>query len=295
MLSPAPSPYKARPVPDGPHRLAGASILSCEGAEAAAFLQAQTMNDLRALAPGRWQWNGWLSPKGRVICLFALWRRAEQEFLLLLPDFPAAELQPLLQRYVFRSKLRLRVRDDLGLAGEFAAGESGDEARDLAVQQGESWHFDLRGADSPRRWTLAAADSLPPADAAFEQAWAAADLAHGLPRLEAGQREAWTPQMLSLQRLHAFSLNKGCDPGQEIVARTHFLGQAKRELVRLSGEALAVGATVSAEDGRAQGTVVAAAGAEALAVLASERSPRLRVEGREVREAPLIDGLQRPV
>ena len=33
--------------------------------------------------------------------------------------------------------------------------------------------------------------------------------------------------MLSLDRLQAFSVKKGCYPGQEIVARTHFLGQAK--------------------------------------------------------------------
>ena len=43
-----------------------------------------------------WPWNGWLNPKGSVICLFALWRSQEQDFVALLPDFPAAELQPLL-------------------------------------------------------------------------------------------------------------------------------------------------------------------------------------------------------
>ena len=67
---------------------------------------------------------------------------------------------------------------------------------------------------------------------ATDAAWLADDLAHGLPRLDESQREAWTPQMLSLERLHAFSLKKGCYPGQEIVARTHYLGQAKRALAQ---------------------------------------------------------------
>jgi folate-binding protein YgfZ len=297
MLSPAPSPFKETPGDTGLNRLAGSGLLACEGADAAAFLQAQTMNDLRALAPGRWQWNGWLTAKGRVICLFALWRRDEQRFLLLLPDFDGAELLPLLQRYVFRSKAKLSVPEGLALVGGFApAGDSGP-ARDLAVADGEAWNFDLSGEGGPRHWRL-----LPDAQAAalpsrpgFDADWRAADLAHGLPRLGAAQREAWTPQMLSLERLSAFSVGKGCYPGQEIVARTHFLGQSKRRLARLQGEGLAPGATVADADGRSVGTVLDAVGAQALAVLSAEHPALLRVEAGPVREAPLLAGLRRPL
>ena len=70
------------------------SILQAMGAEAASFLQAQAMNDVLALAPGQWQWNGWLNPKGRVIALFALLRTSADSFLVVLPDFPAASGTP---------------------------------------------------------------------------------------------------------------------------------------------------------------------------------------------------------
>lgn len=292
MLSPAPSPYKAKEM----RRLSG-SVLECVGPEAAAFLQAQTMNDLRTLEPGRWQWNGWLNPKGRVICLFALWRRDEQSFALLLPDFPAGELLPLLQRYVFRSKLRLSASTQWSLAGEFAAAGDSGPRRDLVVAAEDGHAFDLGGDGGPRRWLVLPTEPAQalPEEPDFELAWRAADLAHGLPRLEAAQREAWTPQMLSLQRLGAFSVAKGCYPGQEIVARTHFLGQAKRELVRLRAAELAAGAAVRGADGRSLGTVVAAGGGEALAVLATEHPGALQVEAATVEVAALFDGLRRPL
>jgi folate-binding protein YgfZ len=280
----------------GLHRLAG-GLLACEGPDAAAFLQAQSMNDLRALAPGQWQWNGWLTAKGRLVCLFALWRREDQRFVLLLPDFDGAELLPLLQRYVFRSKVRLSVPVEWALAGAFApAGDSGP-ARDRVVPVGEGFDFDLHGEGGARHWRLLPAQAAAglPADPGFDEAWRFADLAHGLPRLDAAQREAWTPQMLSLERLAAFSVSKGCYPGQEIVARTHFLGQAKRQLVRLRGPELRSGATVAGDDGRSLGTVVASAGDEALAVLSAERPALLRVEGRPVEGLPLLAGLRRPL
>ena len=290
MLSPDPTPFKdAGPLP-------GFSLLACAGPEAASFLQAQTMNDLRALVPGRWQWNGWLNAKGRLHCLFALWRRAEDDFLAILPDFPAAELQPLLQRYVFRSKLRLSVEEGLEVRGEFAEARGTDAGRDAVLADGPGWSLDFGGDGMPRRLLL-----VPHGDAgtgeSFPAAWREADLQLGLPRLDAGQREAWTPQMLSLQRLQAFSLSKGCYPGQEIVARTHYLGQAKRELVLVEGAGMAPGGNVAEATGRALGTVVSVAreGRLALAVLQAGREPGALVAGDSpARELPLRDGLQRP-
>ena len=110
-------------------------------------------------------------------------------------------------------------------------------------------------------------------------------------------RSAWTPQMLSLQRLQAFSLAKGCYPGQEIVARTHYLGQAKRELALLEGEGLSPGATVSDAAGGNLGTIVCSAreGSLALAVLQAGRQPgELKAGEAPAREMPLREGLQRP-
>ena len=83
--------------------------------------------------------------------------------------------------------------------------------------------------------------------------------------------EAWTPQMLSLERLAAFSLKKGCYPGQEIVARTHYLGKSKRSLVRIEGRDLASGQSLLGGAGEELGQLASATddGRQALAVAAT--------------------------
>ena len=300
MLSPALMPFKKNlPVAASLPALSGFSLLGIEGVEADSFLQAQTMNDVRALAPGRWHWNGWLNPKGRLVALFALARFADDTFIAVLPDFPAAELLPLLQRFVFRAKVKLRVRDDLVCAGEFDAERSPDDAGDLVdgtIEPGMS--LDLSAAGGARRlWLLPAASAaLTMPQAVADARWLDQDLRHGLPRLPASQREAWTPQMLSLERLNAFSLKKGCYPGQEIVARTHYLGQSKRALRCLQGNGLTVGANVVDANGSI-GTVISAAanGRIALAVCSRDAEPgHLQVAEQPLEHLPLLPGLARP-
>jgi folate-binding protein YgfZ len=130
-----------------------------------------------------------------------------------------------------------------------------------------------------------------------DAAWREADLRHGLPRLGPAQVEAWTPQMLSLDRLRAFSLKKGCYPGQEIVARTHYLGQAKRGLVLVAGDALREGEALADGRGAAVGTLVCvdAAGTLGLAVANVESvDASTTVGGRAVERRALAGGLQRP-
>ena len=89
------------------------------------------------------------------------------------------------------------------------------------------------GTSQPTNLASGVADS-----ASVEARWRDADIQHGLPRLSETQIELWTPQMLSLEQLNAFSLKKGCYPGQEIVARTHYLGQAKRQTRLVQGQHL---------------------------------------------------------
>ena len=96
---------------------------------------------------------------------------------------------------------------------------------------GDAIELDL-GTDAHPR-TLQVGPTAAPSDPDAHARWRALDMAFGLPRLPADQADSWTPQQLSLDRLRAFSVRKGCYPGQEIVARTHFLGQVRRGLVAL--------------------------------------------------------------
>jgi folate-binding protein YgfZ len=276
--------------------LPGWQIVEARGRDAAAFLQAQTMNDVAALPVGHWQWNGWLNPKGRLIALFALLAMDAERYWLVVPDFPAAELAQRLQRFVFRSKLTLRAREDLLAFGEFTrpARALGSDFDTTVDGEHEIVELDLGAPDGARTLRIesrTADNDLATSSAAAR--WNAFDLVHGLPRLTIEQSEQWTPQMLSLERLAAYSLKKGCYPGQEIVARTHYLGQAKRALARIGGSELAVGAEIVA-DGRAIGSVVCVAGDEGLAVVAADRtSANWECADLPCRELLLLDGLAR--
>lgn len=274
--------------------LSGFGVIAVEGRDAATFLQSQSMNDVAALAPGRWQWNGLLTPKGRVIALFALACVADGRFLLVLPDGSPAELVAHLRRFVFRSKVTLNEAPAWVVAAGPAAA-TGDPGA-IAGDPDHGFAMDWSGEGGPRwLWLLPPSHpALAPADDATDVAWRAMDLAHGLPRLAGEQREAFTPQMLSLERLGAFSLKKGCYPGQEIVARTHYLGQAKRGLVRLHGTGLHAGMPVEA-GGQAVGSLACtdAAGTQALAVMTLDAGDDLACGGLPCRRGDLLPGLAR--
>ncbi|HCR32978.1 MAG TPA: folate-binding protein YgfZ, partial [Stenotrophomonas sp.] len=129
-------------------------------------------------------------------------------------------------------------------------------------------------------------------EAAFALAWRQTDLRFGLPRLEESQREVWTPQQLGLDRLNGYSVKKGCYPGQEIVARTHFLGKAKRVVQLLHAAAPAQAGDAVQQDGAALGSIASVAGDLALAVLPLETSDaELQVGGVVAQRVPLLDGL----
>lgn len=265
------------------------ALVVLEGPDAVAFAHAQFANDVVSLAPGNWQWNAWLTPKGRVIAVFALARRTDDSLWLVLPDHPADLFSETLRRFVFRRKLKILVPTDLAVGATFAA-----PARATGAVLGDSdgvLAFDLGGDGGPRTWRIGPTAAE---DAVAQAAWQVADLRHGLPRLPASQREQWTPQQLALDRLSAYSVKKGCYPGQEIVARTHFLGKAKRSLQCFTADGpVADGAPVREHD-RDVGEVVCATPDVLLAVMPLEHAGTdLVADGHLLTRQPLLDGLRR--
>jgi len=287
-------PHNPKSAPDQEFLLPDHRVLTLSGRDAAAFAHAQFMNDVAGLPVGNWQWNGWLTPKGRLVALFALIRRDEQALWLLLPDADPMDLATALQRFVFRSKVTFECRADLIVSGRFSQPVRASQAR--FSEAGDGIELDMGAAGGPRALRIGA-DAGVATDGSHR--WATFDLEHGLPRLPPSQAGQWTAQQLSLDRLRAYSVRKGCYPGQEIVARTHFLGQAKRGLALLGADApIAPGEEVG-DGARAIGTLVSVArddaGTTALAVLPLERdlAPMLSAGNIALRERTLLEGLGR--
>lgn len=274
-------------------------LMALTGRDAVAFAQAQFMNDVAALRDGDWQWNGWLTPKGRVIALFALLRIDAETIWLVLQETDAETLATALKRFVFRSKVSIALPDEACLLGCLRASERASAAH-WAGSPDSGVELDLSGDGGGRalRIVFGQGRSTDGWNLDARSAWDRLDLLHGWPRLDASQREQWTPQQLSLERLNAFSVKKGCYPGQEIVARTHFLGQAKRALARIAcTRPLAPGDPLTSGE-RTLGTIVAVRGDVALAVVGSgdaaahdDESPAS--SGALWRFEPLCDGLRR--
>ncbi|MEA9607634.1 folate-binding protein [Xanthomonas campestris pv. plantaginis] len=256
-------------IPQGFGSLHDMQYVRLSGSDAVAFAHAQFANDVQALAIGQWQWNAWLTAKGRVIAIFALLRDEDAQLLMLLPDGNAAEIAAQLGRFVFRRKLRITAIA-LAAQGAFAAPARAQAAHaDVGV---DAIELDMGSPALPRTLVLCAPDTLAaPIDLPnMDAAWRRADLQLGLVRLPDAQREQWTPQQLALDQLHAFSVKKGCYPGQEIVARTHFLGKAKRAVHLLETDAAVAPGDAVRLDGAEVGSVVSCAENVALAVLPLE-------------------------
>ena len=102
--------------------------------------------------------------------------------------------------------------------------------------------------------------------------WRLLDIDAGQPAIYAPTLEAFVPQMVNLELIGGISFKKGCYPGQEIVARMHYLGKPSRRMSRWQAAAApAPGTPVLDEADREVGTVVdaqpSADGAHLLAVV----------------------------
>ena len=207
--------------------LPGLSVIRIVGADAGAFLQGQLTADLRRLEPGLSTPAAWCSPQGRVIALMRV-TPVPDGFLAVLPRELCGAVVERLGRFVMRSRVRL-ADESSGLA---VAGVSGRESGSFERCDGVTA---LR-LPVERDLLVASAGALREALDGVPQAadgdWDLACVGLGEPEVYVATSEAWVPQLLNLDLLGAVSFQKGCYPGQEIVARTQHLGRIKRRLFR---------------------------------------------------------------
>ena len=215
----------AAPLPDW-------ALLAVSGEDAAAFLHGQFTNDVQALAVGSAQWNGWCSPKGRLLATFLLVRRP-QEYFLLLPREIAPAIAKRLGMFVLRSKVRVRDASTehalFGLAGRGTLSTTGAPARPMTSS--ESQGRTLVAIDETRAFAIApAGTSIEGVAAGSSDEWRRELVLAGIPVITAATQDAFVPQMANFELRGGVSFTKGCYPGQEIVARTQYRGILKRRM-----------------------------------------------------------------
>ena len=231
------------------------AVIVAEGPDAQTFLQGQLTNSLLTLGPAQHQRTGYCSAKGRLLAIAQAWRMAPDTYALLLPAEIAPTICKRLSMFVLRAKARLSVApaEIAGIWNDPDAPADGllrqvdthtfwlgmpacphDGPRALRVQLGEWPATAAEESTAESRPTRHAAEEDQSAADAADARWRLADVRTGTPWIWAATQDLFVPQMVNLELLLGVDFKKGCYPGQEVVARSQYLGKLNRRMFGLT-------------------------------------------------------------
>ncbi|HTN50023.1 MAG TPA: folate-binding protein [Burkholderiaceae bacterium] len=226
-------------------RLDGLGRIRVEGPDAVTFLQSQLTSDVAGRGTEELQLNGYCSAKGRLLASFHQWRDGDGIELQL----PREILAPVMKRLsMFVLRLKAKIADDS--ARHIASALIGRGAGDVLARAGieppaQPWSMTI--ADGLRVARMPAAPGVDErfmlladagselertlgVDTVGEALWWWSEIAAAVPTVFAATQERFVPQMINFEVLGGVSFKKGCYPGQEVVARSQYLGKLKRRM-----------------------------------------------------------------
>ena len=210
-------------------------VIRATGDDAATFLQGQLTQDVLGLGLSEARLAAFCNAKGRMQASFVIFKRSEQEILLVCRrDILPATLKRL-SMFVLRAKARLSDASDefrlLGLVG--SATELIAAYARIAWAKADIGHANVvflpAGAGQSRAlWCGPVAEPLPDLPLIDLNTWHWLAVQSGIAMISQPIFEAFVPQMLNYESVGGVNFKKGCYPGQEIVARSQFRGTLKR-------------------------------------------------------------------
>jgi len=221
-------------------------LLEINGVDAVTFLQGQVTNDVKLLIGNNAHYTAYCNPKGRMLALFLAFTHYDHLHL----QFNRQLLEPIMKRlkmYVMRSKVEIKdVSESIikfGINGpqassllapvfsktptqdyELVSLENGAILKLPTISNNSRYEIFTDATNAPTIWNTLKTNS----QLVGKSCWDWLEIQAGIPDIEPGTQEQFVPQMLNLDLLNAINFKKGCYTGQEIVARTHYLGSVKR-------------------------------------------------------------------
>ncbi|MHC2002382.1 CAF17-like 4Fe-4S cluster assembly/insertion protein YgfZ [Methylobacterium sp. CM6241] len=260
------------------------AVIAIAGEDAMSFLQGVVTCNIETLEPGEARLGGLLTPQGKILFDFLIWRSGDG-FRLDCPAEQAPALAKRLTLYRLRAKVTIAVDPTLGLAAAWDGAET------------------AAGTERLRDGRLPAlGERLVFAEGAFSADATEADyhahrIALGIP--EGGRDFTYGdafPHEALMDQLGGVDFKKGCYVGQEVVSRMQHRGTARTRIVPVisrDGEAVTSGAEVTA-GARGLGTIGSVSGARGLAMLRLDRLADAVAAGEPVRAGATILGVEKP-
>jgi folate-binding protein YgfZ len=224
-------------------------LIAATGDDAAKFLHNQLTNDVENLSPDEARLAGYCTAKGRLLATMLMWQSAGV-ITLQLPREIQAAVQKRLQMFIMRAKAKLadvsEAQAAIGFAGSPAAAVLQRWFPSLPERIWSATHGDagtlihLPDADGLARYqwiapVQRAIEAWPELVASLplqsESAWRLQEIHAGLPQVVQATQEKFVPQMINFEVIGGVNFRKGCYPGQEIVARSQYLGKLKRRML----------------------------------------------------------------
>jgi len=277
--------------------LAELGLIKASGEDASSFLHGQFTNDLNLVGPTLSQLSSYCNPKGRMLAVFRVFKIDDDFYLILRRDVLEAVLKKLTM-FKLMAKVELTdVSDELVLLG--IAGPDSDSILkenkisapadvEHSIRENETTTIRIPSESSRLLFICTPENAISIWKSLSEKTiqtnsiiWDLHNIHSGIAQVTAETSEAFIPQMVNLELIGGVNFQKGCYPGQEIVARTHYLGKPNRRMYRInidtSTSPLSGTNIFSAKDGEQPvGKIVSAQNTtnnacDALAVLRTEK------------------------
>lgn len=243
------SENRKAPVTDAICDLSHFSTLVIAGEDARSFMQGQFTNDVEQVNASTSQLSAFCNNKGRMIANFRLFEHNNNVFMTLRSDLVDPSIEHL-QKYILRAQVVIQDVSDqlvhLGVSGSNAKEllssyiENIDEAVD-SISHNEDYVAIRVAGPVPRYEVFCSCEQAKflwqgitqRAAAINSSAWNYLNIQAGIPYIDMNTSEEFVPQMANMELINGVSFTKGCFTGQEIVARTHYLGKQKRRTYRI--------------------------------------------------------------
>jgi folate-binding protein YgfZ len=221
------------------------STIKVEGTDRIQFLQGQLTQDISLISQDKALYAGFCNPKGRMLA-FMLCYVVDNSIHIQLHNSIKESILKKLKMYVLRSKVSINLLEEtftsVGLMRSKVLAENNIKVpkNHLDIIQCQDVMIMRIGQDGERYQLMGEATKV----SAFIKLnfsaystmsldeWNNLNILDGIPDIYPTTQEAFIPQSINLDLIEGINFKKGCYTGQEIVARTHYLGKVKRRMFR---------------------------------------------------------------